>query len=139
MCAAAGHECRRPVVVGDKWSCCFAERCDGEISPLDLFIYFCLCVYGGNSVSNSSVFFLRGSCLFYFTMSSWGGAPDTNTGPASTATAKRNIALTLFDVHRPRKGGVRLSPSKAIGTTLSNKNKMFMPQLYVSEASALLI
>ena len=34
VCAAAGHECRRPVVVGDKWGCCFAERCDGEISPL---------------------------------------------------------------------------------------------------------
>ena len=107
---------------------------------LDLFIYFCLCVYGGKLGFKQFGFLLARLVPFLFHDVLLGrSAGYTNTGTASTATAKRNIALTLFDVHHPRKGGVRLSPSKAIGTTLSNKNKLFMSQLYVSEASALLI
>jgi len=101
VCAAAGHECRRPVVVGDKWGCCFAERCDGEFSPLDLFIYFCLCVYGGKL--GFEQFGLLLARLVPFLFHDVPPGAERRIQIQELATAKRNIALTLLDAM----GGVR--------------------------------
>ena len=105
---------------------------------MDLFIYFCLCVYGGKLGFEQFGFLLARLVPFLFHDVLLGRSAGYKYRNCKHCDGEEE-ALTLFDVHRPRKGGVRLSPSKAISTTLSNKNKMFMSQLYVSEASALLI
>jgi len=106
---------------------------------MDLFIYFCLCVYGGKLGFEQFGFLLARLVPFLFHDVLLGRSAGYKYRNCKHCDGEEEYRLDAVRCSTPPQRGVRLSPSKAIGTTLSNKNKMFMSQLYVSEASALLI
>ena len=112
MCAAAGHDCRRPVVVGDKWGCCFAERCDGEISPVDLFIYFCLCVYGGKLGFEQFGFLLARLVPFLFHDALLGRSAGYKYRTCKHCDGEEEYRLDAARCSPPPQGGCKTKPVK---------------------------
>ena len=106
---------------------------------MDLFIYFCLCVYGGKLGFEQFGFLLARLVPFLFHDVLLGRSAGYKYRNCKHCDGEEEYRLDTARCSPPRKGGVRLSPSEAIGTTPSKKNKMLMSQLYVSKASELLI